>query len=100
MNLNRNTRWEQADIDVDAGLCAFYAGLVDELGSRLPDGLDASEHAIEQSMSGDWPSRLRNASVRAGWSERSEDLDVGALLSDGEVDELLGGDDALDGLLD
>lgn len=63
MNLNKNERWEQADVDVDAGLCAFYAGLVTELGGRLPDGLDTSEAAIDAALRTNWPSKLRAAPV-------------------------------------
>lgn len=61
MNLNTNPRWEQADVDVDAGLCAFYAGLVTDLGGVVPAGLDATEAAVQAGLDRCGDSSLRIA---------------------------------------
>jgi hypothetical protein len=56
MNLNRNPRWEQFDIDDSAEIHEFFAGLVNEIARSTPDGI-ASE--TEDVNAGFWASGLR-----------------------------------------
>jgi hypothetical protein len=90
MNLNANERWEQADVDVDAGLAAFYAGLVEELGGAVPAGLDTSEAAIQAGLDGWTRSDLR-ASVAPPVSPmvvtRTMAADAGAEAADGATED-------------
>lgn len=57
MNLNRNPRYEQFDIDDDAELCTFIKSHVDECFKTIPHGLKVShavmETAFTQSMGGE-----------------------------------------------
>lgn len=39
MNLNRNPRLEQFDLDDNAELCEFFEGIVDEVFEKMPPGL-------------------------------------------------------------
>lgn len=47
MNLNRNKRWENFDLDDDAGLCDFFEGLVAELERLTPPGPDIGNDVVE-----------------------------------------------------
>ena len=59
MNLNRNTRVEQFDLDDDSALYDWFMGLVDEIRASVPHGLDVPAasiaHAFEASMGGGAP---------------------------------------------
>ena len=39
MNLNRNPRLEQYDIDDSLELCDFFQGIIDEIFEKMPPGL-------------------------------------------------------------
>jgi hypothetical protein len=39
MNLNRNPRLEQYDIDDSLELCEFFKGIIDEIFEKMPPGL-------------------------------------------------------------
>lgn len=39
MNVNRNKRWEQFDLDDDAAICAFFSGVVDDVFAGRARGL-------------------------------------------------------------
>lgn len=47
MNLNRNPRFEQASIDGDAEMVAFYGAWFDELEARAPRGFDFEEAEVQ-----------------------------------------------------
>lgn len=47
MNLNRNARWENFDLDESAELCAFFDGLVTELEALSPPGPNPGESVVD-----------------------------------------------------
>ncbi len=50
MNLNRNPRFEQFDLDDDAGLLAFLEGHVAELTASMPPGLRPTARQIQAGL--------------------------------------------------
>ncbi len=50
MNFNRNSRWEQFDIDDNPDIYAFYDALVTEIGEHTPHGLLVPNKEIERSF--------------------------------------------------
>jgi len=51
MNLNRNARWENFDLDEDETLCNFFDGLVTELEALTPPGPNPSGDVVEDVFS-------------------------------------------------
>lgn len=51
MNLNRNKRWENFDLDESAELCDFFESLVVELESLSPPGPQPGEDVVEDVFS-------------------------------------------------
>ena len=47
MNLNRNRRFEQFDLDDDQAIAAFFLGFADECQAANPSGLDARSPEVE-----------------------------------------------------
>lgn len=47
MNLNRNPRFEQFDIDDDAEMLAYFQDFVGEIRRHAPKGIRSNEHEIE-----------------------------------------------------
>ena len=47
MNLNRNPRWEQFDLDDSAQIAEFFSGLYDEIAESTPAGLVVESSAID-----------------------------------------------------
>jgi len=39
MNLNRNPRLEQFDIDDSVELCCFFSNIINEIYAKMPEGL-------------------------------------------------------------
>lgn len=52
MNLNRNPRYEQFDIDDDPDLCAFLLGHVREIEERMPQAFDFSTRQCDAVFAG------------------------------------------------
>jgi len=50
MNLNKNTRVEQFDIDDDAALCRLFSDYADRVAAAQPAGLDVIEDAIQEGL--------------------------------------------------
>lgn len=48
MNLNRNRRFENFDIDDNAEICDHFEALVDELGEKMPPGLTPPHAEVER----------------------------------------------------
>lgn len=46
MNLNRNPRFEQFDLDDDAAICDFMAAVVDEVFESTPQGYDVGHREL------------------------------------------------------
>jgi hypothetical protein len=94
MNLNRNRRWENFDLDVDPSLCDFFEALVSELEAISPPGPaptnrqveDAFSHALSAASCGD---------VYTAQASRTERL---ALLgfTRAQIHQILETDDAAD----
>lgn len=74
MNLNRNERWENFDLDESAELCDFFEGLVAELERLTPPGpapgesvvQDAFHRALETATCGD--RQLAELTPREKWA--------------------------------
>jgi hypothetical protein len=50
MNLNRNQRWENFDLDDSAEICDFFEKLVSEMESLTPRGPQPGEKAVEEAF--------------------------------------------------
>lgn len=48
MNLNRNPRLEQFDLDDSIELCEFFEGIIDEIFEKMPPGLTKSTRKCDQ----------------------------------------------------
>ena len=48
MNLNRNPRLEQFDLDDSPELCEFFAGIVEEIFEKMPPGLTRKANVCDQ----------------------------------------------------
>ena len=77
MNLNKNARVEQFDIDDDPALCRLFGDYVDRVAAEQPAGVDVIEDAIQQGLAAmessagepeDWerflPRELRESTVQ------------------------------------
>ncbi|MDO8606742.1 MAG: hypothetical protein Q7R40_09420 [Phaeospirillum sp.] len=52
MNLNRNPRFEQFDLDDSAAICDFMASVVDEVFERTPAGYDVGHRELNAVFTG------------------------------------------------
>jgi len=70
MNLNRNPRLEQFDIDDSSELCEFFQGIIDEIFEKMPRGLARKVDVCDQvfpTLIGGGLSDQYNSADLEGW---------------------------------
>jgi len=102
MNLNRNARWENFDLDVDESLCNFFDELVAELEALSPPGPnpggsiveDVFSRALETATCGDV--QLAEMTPRERWARLGYSMTEIRLREKRAADEVARGHDALE----
>lgn len=103
MNLNKNKRWENFDLDDNAEICQFFSALVDELESLTVPGVRPSgaevesifKAAMEAKSCGDV--RLADLTLRERMARLGYDMrEIQIREAQGHVDDFLAGHRALE----
>lgn len=76
MNLNRNPRFEQFDLDDDPALCEFLKAHSDEMSELLPPGFGVKTRVVDKAFKDSMGGGLSDV------YEQSDDFDMDKLLND------------------
>jgi hypothetical protein len=77
MNLNRNPRFEQFDLDDDPDIFEFFQSHWAEIETTMPEGLDVSTATCDRAFAG-----ALGGGLVEGALEETSPIDIGALLAE------------------